>query len=313
MRRPAVRIVTIVLALALGAGAARGTATVPLGGPAATRSGFELEAANRFVAATAAPAPALGLPGAEDPLASWLGRPRVRREAPSDSAARVAADSVERIERARQPALGAARAQVVLRSLSVPGWGQATLGHPTAAAVFGLIEAGVWTSYISFRVQEGLRTSTFERTAQLFAGIDVSHRDEEFRRIVGQYSSSDSYNQFVVRRDAANLYLSDPQHLDYDSYHAYIAAHELRGADTWSWDSFESAQRYRGQRKFAQRAALRANTALALALVNRLLSVLHVARLHGAADAHPRSWNIEVTPDPGAEPTAVRFGVRTRF
>jgi hypothetical protein len=222
----------------------------------------------------------------------------------------VAADSKER---AGEPQLGAARAQVVLRSLTVPGWGQATLGHSTAAAVFGLIEAGVWTSYIAFRLQEEMRTSTFERTALLFAGIDVRPRDEEFRRIVGQYSSSDSYNQYVVRRDAANIYLSDPNHLDYDGYHAYIAAHELRGADTWSWPSFESAQAYRDQRKTAQRAALRANTALALALVNRLVSVLHVARLHGAADAHPRSWNIEVTPDPGTEPTAFRFGVRTRF
>ncbi len=209
--------------------------------------------------------------------------------------------------------LGAARAQVVLRSLTVPGWGQATQGRHTAAAVFGLVETGVWTSYVAFRIQEGLRTSTFERTALLFAGIDVSHRDEEFRRIIGQYSGSDAYNQYVVRRDAANLYLSDPQHLDYDGYHAYIAAHELKGADTWSWDSFGSAARYRGERKTAQRAALRANTALALALVNRLVSVLHVARFHGAQDARPRSWNLEVTPDPGKEPTAFRFGVRTRF
>ena len=305
--------VVVMLALC-SARAAHGIGTAPESGPGARHSGFEIEAAARFAAAEGAPGATMGLPAAGDAdLAFLFRRHRSHRGALSDSAAKVAADSVERAERARQPKLGAERAQAVLRSLTVPGWGHATLSHPTAAAVFGLIEAGVWTSYASFRIQEGLRTSTFERTAKLFAGIDVAHRDEEFRRIVGQYSSSESYNQFVVRRDAANLYLSDPQHLDYDSYHAYIAAHQLQGADTWSWDSFDSAQRYRGQRKLAQRAALRANTALALALVNRLVSVLHVARLRGAADTHPRSWNIEVTPDPGAEPTAFRFGVRTRF
>jgi hypothetical protein len=292
---------------------ARANALTAEEGPGAARTGFERAAAMELDAREPLP-PSLSLPTpGDEALAFRFGRRRARHPALGDSAARAAADSTERVARAREPALGAARAQAVLRSLTVPGWGQSTLGHPTAAAVFGLIEAGVWTSYVSFRVQEGLRTSTFERTAKLFAGIDVKHRDEEFRRIVGQYSSSDAYNQFVVRRDAANIYLADPNHLDYDGYHAYIAAHQLQGADTWNWDSFESAQRYRSQRKIAQRAALRANTALALALVNRLVSVLHVSRLHGAADAHPRSWNFEVTPEPGTEPTAFRFGVRTRF
>ena len=309
----AVSVVVVALALC-GARVAHGTGPAPDAGAGAARSGFELAAATRFAASAAAPAPTSGLPVAgEADLAFRFGRHRGRHVASSDSAAQFAADSAERAERARQPALGAARAQAVLRSLTIPGWGHSTLGHPTAAAVFELIEAGVWTSYVSFRVQEGLRTSTFERTAKLFAGIDLGHRDEEFRRIVGQYSSSDAYNQYVVRRDAASIYLADPQKLDYDGYHAYIMAHQLQGADIWSWDAFESAQRYRGQRKSAQRAALRANTALALALVNRLVSVLHVARLREATGAHPRSWNIEVTPDPGTEPTAFRFGVRTRF
>ena len=231
----------------------------------------------------------------------------------SDSAKAAIVDSVERAERARQPRLGTARVQAVLRSLTLPGWGQATLGHRTAAAVFGLLETGAWTSYLSFRIQGALRTSSFERTAQLFAGIDLNGRDEEFRRIVGQYSSSDAYNQLVVYRDAANQFLKDPNNPDYAGYHAYIAAHQLGGADTWQWDNGADQARYRGERKSAQRAELRANTALAIALVNRLVSVLHVARLHGAAESHPRSWNIEVTPDPGPDPTAFRFGVRTRF
>ena len=304
------RAPAFLIALGLWATAASAAWSAPGPAEGPPRTGFEAVAPPGGPAET--PGPILAVPD-DAPLASLFSLHRSKRVVLSDSAAAALADSVDRAERAREPVLNAARAQVVLRSLTIPGWGQSSMGHPTAARVFELVEAGVWTSYLSFRIQQNLRTSAFEHTAHLFAGIDVDHRDEEFRRIVGQYSSSDEYNRLVVFRDAANLYLADPDHLDYAGYHAYIAAHSLRGADTWSWDSPENAQRYRGQRKSSQRAALRANTALALALVNRLVSVLHAARLHAPADAQRGSWNLEVTPDPGMDPTAFRVGVRTRF
>ena len=53
---------------------------------------------------------------------------------------------------------------------------------------------------------------------------------------------------------------------DPDAYRAYIAEHELKGADVWAWDSEEHYLRYREERKHTQRAALRANAALALAI-----------------------------------------------
>jgi hypothetical protein len=306
------RVTPLLLALALICAVAGGARSASDPGRGGGPSGFEVIPGGG--GAAGARGPILALNVAEDgPMAGIFGWHRDRGPALSDSAKAAIADSVEQADRARQPVLNAARVQVVMRSLTVPGWGQATMGHPTSARVFGLIEAGVWTSYVAFRVQQSLRTTSFENTARLFAGIDVGNRDEEFRRIVGQYASSDEYNRLVVFRDAANLYLADPAKLDYDGYHDYIAAHSLRGADTWNWDSGANAVRYRGQRKSSQRAALRANTALALALVNRLVSVLHVARLHQPTVDHPGTWNFEVTPDPGMEPMAFRVGVRTRF
>jgi len=87
--------------------------------------------------------------------------------------------------------LGAGRARILLRSLTVPGWGQATEGRRTSTKVFLLTEAGIWGSFVSFRVQEALRRHSYVTTARLFAGIDLGDRDEEFRRIVGVYPSSD--------------------------------------------------------------------------------------------------------------------------
>jgi hypothetical protein len=264
-------------------------------------TGFEILAAD---SATAAPGAAPANPSLALPAAPVL--------QPAPGGALAPATPVPAPVANATPGLGGDRARILLRSLTVPGWGEASLGHRGSATVFMTAEIAIWASFTSFRIQEQLRTDSYEQTAQLFAGIDLTRRDEEFRRIVGSYLSSDEYNQFVVARDAANLYL-DPDHPDYAGYHAYIAAHELKGADTWNWDSVDHILRYRGQRKNAQRAALRANTALAFAVVNRLLSAVHASRLHSMDVKAGRSWNLEVAPAPGDDAMAFRVGVRTRF
>lgn len=180
--------------------------------------------------------------------------------------------------------------------------------------MFLIAEAGIWGAFTAFRVQEHLRTDTYENTAQLFAGIDLDGRDEEFRRIVGSFASSDEYNQLVVTRIAANIFLRDIDNPDLAGYRDYIEKHSLRGADAWGWADFESFRRFGAQRKDAQRAALRSNTALGLAIANRLLSALHAARLAGQTrPPEPRSWQFELRPGPLDDPTAVRAGLRATF
>jgi hypothetical protein len=118
----------------------------------------------------------------------------------------------------------------------------------------------------------------------------------------------------VVARDAANLYLADPAALDYVGYRAYLAEHSLKGADTWRWASPEDQERYRSQRKLAQRAAQRANTTLAVAVANRILSALHAARVAGhPLPAARSSWQLEVVPVEGRDATAFQFRVHARF
>jgi len=226
------------------------------------------------------------------------------------------------VESARHAAaaLGSARARILLRSLTLPGWGQATLGHRGSAAFFGLTETAIWGTFTAFRIQVAMREDAFLRTARLMAGIDLSGRDEEWRRIVGGYSSSDEYNLLVVVRDAANLYYDDPE-----AYRAYIAAHSLTGADAWRWASAEAQARYSGQRKMAQRAAQRANTVLAVAVVNRIASALHAARAAGSVDSpaaadpagrpveRKRSWWFEAVPGVGEDPLACQLRVCARF
>ncbi len=204
-------------------------------------------------------------------------------------------------------ALSGERARLMLQSLTVPGWGQATLGQRRSAVAFALLEVGVWGSFTAFRIQQQMRRETYERTARLFGGIDLSERDEEFRRTVGFYLSSDEYNRLVVRRDAANLYFGDPA-----AYDAYIAAHELKGVDTWSWNSEQDLERYRTERQSAQRATKHAEDALVAAVINRLLSAIHASRSGARGAAGQRAWKVQCVPVAG-DPTAFRLGLRTDF
>lgn len=209
-----------------------------------------------------------------------------------------------RTRKGRRPAavatnegLGPERARILLRSLMVPGWGQATLGHKGSARVFILAEAAIWGSFTAFKIQQAHRTDAYLRTARLSAGIDMAGMDDEYRRIVGAFASSDEYNLLVVTRDAANLYLSDPAAPDLEGYRRYIAEHSIPADRTWAWSDEASFLRYSDQRKFAQKAGLRANAALGFAIANRLVSALHAARTAGRASlSQPQGWRFEFEP-----------------
>jgi hypothetical protein len=193
--------------------------------------------------------------------------------------------------------LGPERARILLRSLTVPGWGQATLGHRGGARTFLIAEAGIWGAFTAFKIQQSQRTESYLLTARLDAGIDLRRQDDEFRRIVGAFASNDEYNLLVVARDAANLYLSVPGEEDLAAYRLYIEKHSISGPLAWHWSDEQAFRRYRGQRKFAQKAGLRANAALGLAIADRLVSALHAARLAGRAAAAPaQGWRLDVRP-----------------
>ena len=309
---PGARLLAAALLLALGAGAgtAAGSATAPpVDLAAATVSGAVPEARLDARPGPVAGTLALARPGEsfsddapgdapDGPLAFSFGRRSPRTPRPPAS----------------PEVLGSARARILLRSLTLPGWGQATLGRRTSATFFGLTEAAIWGTFTAFRIQVAMREDAFLRTARLEAGIDLGGRDEEWRRIVGSYVNSDDYNRLVVARDAANIYLSDPAAPDYAGYRAYLAEHSLKGADTWRWGSLEDQERYRNQRKSAQRASQRANTTLAVAVANRILSALHAARVAGhPAPAKSTSWQLEVVPVAGQDATAFQFRVHARF
>jgi hypothetical protein len=275
--------------------------------PAGAGTGFDIDDAPPSVVLTG---PTFTLAGSS--ISSFGETPSRRAKKPKKRKSRLNADSTAVPDAA---IFSAQRASILLRSLTVPGWGQATLGKRHAAAFFGTAELGIWTAFTAFRIQEVMRAQSYTRTARLFAGIDLSGRDEEYRRIVGAFSSSDEYNLLVVARDAANLYMPDPYAPDMAGYRAYIAQHSLSGANAWQWADEQSFRRYGSQRKDAQRAAIRANTAMAVAIANRIVSAVHAARGAGkaAAGAGHTSWNVDFRPGQPGERVLFRSGLTARF
>jgi hypothetical protein len=168
---------------------------------------------------------------------------------------------------------GPGPAGAALRSLILPGWGQLATGHYTQAAIYGGIEVATWTSYITFQRQGNLRRDSYFQTAQLYAGIDLEQQDENYRKLVGQYRSSDVYNQYVVMREAAYFY-TDPADQE-----AYIASRSIPAENAWNWNDDRAAfDRYGEERRSSEQAFKNGQYALGVAVINRVVSAIAAAR-----------------------------------
>ena len=207
-----------------------------------------------------------------------------------------------------------------LRSLLIPGWGQLATGHKTQAAVFFGLEVATWTSYATFRRQGALRRDSYFDTARLFAGIDLADVPESYRKLLGQYRSSDVYNQYVVLREAAYFYEDPTERAQ------YIASRSIPDANAWSWgDSYDEFLRYKEQRRSSEHAFKNAQYTLGFAIINHVVSAIAAARTAshhpaeseafggGAQPGHPTArlaW--EVAPGAGLVPDA-RVACVVRF
>jgi hypothetical protein len=192
------------------------------------------------------------------------------------------------------------------RSLVLPGWGSLHQGHRNVGLAFLVVEAGLWTTVAVSAGQGGMRINSSFDTAQLYAGIDLRAHDDNFRKLVANYQSSDEYNRLVVYRDAAALYYGD-----FADYTAYIDRHSLKGADTWNWQDTNQWTNYQELRRSSERAYQRARFAAAGLIVNRIAAAIVASRMtpraekvaiHEATSGEgfavgPVEWTIASTPD----------------
>jgi len=209
-----------------------------------------------------------------------------------------------------KPSGGKKLVHAIWRNLLLPGWGQRYLEAPGRGWVFMSGEAATWGTWGTFKTQEWLRRRSYTEMAEVFAGVAGDHGNE-YWKIVGQYRNWLDYNEwlrFQARREYG---------FGTDDYYAYIAANEIAAGNSWDWNSESRREDYAMKRKASLNAERRATYTLYALLVNRVISLVDVWRLHRLRGDLEQRLEEQGSLGLGAAPTEVgvswRLGWYRRF
>ena len=171
----------------------------------------------------------------------------------------------------------------LLLSAAVPGAGEYYAGHKNRALIFGTVEAGIWISYATFKVQEDGRRESAIDYAVAVAGA-VAGGDDDYYAAIAQFLRSDGpgqWNEFVRRQQR-------------DSEE--VVGVEYTGEAGWAWPSEDQFVRYRDLRKGQLEAEDHATNMLAVAIVNRIASMADVfqAMRHDAKQREAEGFGLRL-------------------
>jgi hypothetical protein len=242
---------------------------------------------------------ALGLAGAAPARAqtapvSILPRPALQAlqtaSAPADEPAQLLSPHRKRMYKA------------ALMSALVPGLGEYYTGHRRRALISGTLEAAIWTSFITFKVQEDLRGDRAIDYAVAFAGARPDG-DDDYYKAVGQFLRSDGpgqWNEFVRRRARDT---------------GEIVGREYGSGEGWAWSSLDRFIDYRGLRKDELTARDHARNALAVAIANRIVSMVSVVQAVRADAQRDEEQGLGLKLELGTTPAQqlARVGLWDRF
>jgi len=201
------------------------------------------------------------------------------------------------------------RLKVLGLSLLVPGLGHAALGHTTRGEAFMAADLGLWTTFGTFRIQGHLRRNTYVDMAGILAGVrnPKGHPDEYYRRL-GQYASSDEYNEEVRREARARA--ED----DLGGRATYYESHKVPADEEWRWTSAADWQRYRDKRNASQLSYKRARYMIGLSVANRLIAAFDAMRVaHGHRDGRSEGMSFYLSGDPSEPRGPIRLCVGLRL
>ncbi len=187
------------------------------------------------------------------------------------------------------------RLKTIGLSLLLPGLGHLEMGRTRRALPYLVAEAGLWTAYGVFRVQEAWRKDSYEDMAAVDAGVRrASGQSDSYYQMIGVFPSSESYHQ-TIRREARAMYPDD-----LDAREEYVRSHQVPADIAWEWESQAAWDRYRDKRSDSRAAYRRARNALGLAIANRVVATLDAALLaRGRDPEHGARLQLAPGPEPG--------------
>lgn len=233
-------------------------------------------------------------------LAAPLEAARFKRPAkpePSDSLRTPAATppAVEELVPVDAPPQGPRPAGLFLRSLVVPGWGQAVLAR-SRPELKGKGKAGFWldvglaTGAWALLRHSRIKEAEYQSYAMRVAGARRHGDGSDYWVAVSNHLSRDAYNQAMLEANGWNQRYLDP-------------------ADDWSWPGAAEQNRYRDLRAVSEKALSQSLAVGGALFINHVLSAAQTLRL--VRQAEPGGPALTALPVPGGLGLALSLDIST--
>jgi hypothetical protein len=186
--------------------------------------------------------------------------------------------------------LAKARASAFLKSLILPGWGQYTSGHKTAAAMFAMTELAFLGGMYGFHSYGVAKRQDYKAYAAQYADV-VGDHPHDFYVDVGNWDRVEDYNEERLKdREFDRLYTS--------------------ASDSWQWDSNEHRVRMKKIRVQSDKAFNGVYYLVGGLVLNHLASAIHAGRtahVPASTSSSLRDWHLFFTSSPDRKGLSVHL------
>ena len=169
-------------------------------------------------------------------------------------------------------------ALAVFYSLVVPGMGQTYAGSFRTGKYYLFAEGGLWLTYAGFRVYGNWLHQDAQTYATEHATANFSSKDDQFEVNIGNFNTTDDYNQQKLRNQEYNLIYTGSQY-------------------QWNWQGSD-ANRLQFKNMRIQSASVYDNSRFLIGavVVNHIISAFMAGRAAAAYNrslADEQTWHIE--------------------
>lgn len=196
-----------------------------------------------------------------------------------------------------QPAKPISRGGAMLRSLIIPGWGESYLGFHGKARAFFWTDVALWATVIGLETFSRWKEDQFISFAGAHAGANLSGKSDAYYADIGNYDSTEEYNEAKLRNRDYNALYTNPD-------------------DYWAWDSGQNRMDYDHMRIQSRSAHDKIYIFMGAAALNRLISFIDTGKkARDLLRQNPRPVQLGVHVEPGldAGDNSVRLVVNADF
>ncbi len=147
----------------------------------------------------------------------------------------------------------------VVASLLVPGMGELYAGSFESGKYHLIAEGGLWLTYSGFRMHSNWLRQDAQTFAQQHAGANFDNKDDLYSVNIGNFNTTDEYNQAKLRNREFDLVYTGNQ-------------------NNWQWDSDANRLQFKDLRIRSDAAKNNAKFVIGAIVVNHLLSAFSAGR-----------------------------------